>query len=141
MKILAAMTATACLLLTGVVFAHEGENHQEMHKGSGQMAKLHKMMPVYARSQAKINEALEKRDAATVAKETGKILATIPDLKKATPHKNVRELKAMRKIASAFEGNVRETAELAKKKDFTGARVAFENAQKRCNECHVKFRD
>ena len=141
MKRLAAITATAFLLFPGVVFARGGENHQHIHKGNGQMAKLHKMMPMYAQAQAKINAALEKRDAATVAKETRKILATIPDLKKAKPHKNLQELKAMRRIASAFEEDVRRTASLVKKSDFTGAGVAFENAQRHCNECHVKFRN
>ena len=105
------------------------------------MAKLHKMMPMYARAQVKINAAMEKEDSATVVKETRKILATIPDLKKAKPHKNLRELKAMGKIAAEFEKDVGNTVALAKKFEFAGARIAFENAQKRCNECHVKFRD
>ena len=47
----------------------------------------------------------------------------------------------MRKIASAFEGEVKGTAALAKKGDFTGAKAAFANAQKKCDECHAKFRD
>ena len=99
---LAIIVVSAFLLLAGVVFALESENHQQMHEGNGQMGKLHKIMPMYAQAQAQINAALEKRDAATVARETGKILATIPDLKKAKPHKNLRELKAMGRIASAF---------------------------------------
>ena len=52
------------------------------------MDKLHKMMPMYAQSQAKINEALLNEDVETVKNETGMILATIPDLKNAKPHKN-----------------------------------------------------
>lgn len=141
MKRLTAVTATAFFLLQGVVFAYEGEDHQKMHKGNGQMAKLHKMMPMYAQAQAKIIAALEKGDSATAEKEIRKILATTPDLKKAKPHKSLKELKAMGKIASAFEEDVRSTAALVKKRNFAGAEVAFENAQRHCNECHVKFRD
>ncbi len=140
MKRITVITVTAFLLLPGVAFAQEGEKHMKNHKQDVQMGKLHRMMPMYAQAQAKINDALEKGDASTVAKETRKILATIPDLKRAKPHKNLQELKAMGKIASAFEEDIRNTAALAKEKEFTKARVAFEKAQKRCNECHVKFR-
>ena len=88
-----AITISAILLLQGCAFAHEGENHALSHKENAAMAKLHKMMPMYARAQAKINAALEKEDAATVTQETRKILATIPDLKKAKPHKNAPKTK------------------------------------------------
>jgi hypothetical protein len=141
MKRFTAITATVFFLHQGLVFAYEGEDHQQMHKVNGTMARLHKIMPMYAQAQARINAALEKRDAAMVEKETGKILATITDLKKAKPHKNLQELRAMRRIASAFEEDVRKTALLIKKRDFSGAAVAFENAQRHCNECHVKFRN
>lgn len=135
----AAIIISVILLIQGWAFAHEGENHSS-RKEDAQMGKLHKMMPMYAHAQAKINAALEKGDAATAEKEIGKILATTSDLKKAKPHKNLKELKAMRKTASAFEEDVRTTAAMVKKRDFSGAAVAFENAQRRCNECHVKFR-
>ena len=141
MKKVMVTAACAILLAQGAVYAHEGEKHQGRHKADAQMERLHKMMPVYAQIQAKISEAIEKGDGAAVEAETGKILATTPDLKKAKPHKNLKELKTFRRIATAFEGEIKETAALAKKGDFTGARAAFANAQKKCDECHAKFRD
>ncbi len=141
MKMIMAISACVGLLTQSAAFAHEGQNHLKAHKEDAQMEKLHKMMPMYSQAQAKISEALEKGDSATVESETGKILATTPDLKKSKPHKNLKEVKTMRKIASAFERDIKNTAVLVKKRDFTGAKGAFAKAQKRCNECHVKFRD
>lgn len=137
----AAIAISAILLIQGWAFAHEGENHSKNHKEDAQMDKLHKMMPMYAQAQAKINEALLNEDVATIKKETGKILATITDLKNAKPHKNFKQLATFRKMASAFEGEVKKTAEKAKIRDFLGAREAFLIAEMRCNQCHVKFRD
>lgn len=132
---------SAILLIQGWAFANEGENHSKNHKKDVQMDKLHKMMPMYAQAQANINEALINGDAATIKKETGKILATITDLKNAKPHKNIKQISAFRKIASAFAGDVKKTAAMAKTGDFAGAKDAFQFAQMRCNECHEKFRD
>jgi soluble cytochrome b562 len=137
----AVIAISALLLIQGTTFAHEGENHAKKHKEDAQMVKLHKMMPVYAQSQAKINEALSSGDAATIKNETGKILATIPDLKKSKPHKNLKQLATFRKIASEFEGDVKKTALMANSGNFGGAKDAFQAAQMRCNECHTKFRD
>ena len=138
-RVLAAM-ACVVLLLQGAAFAHEGEKHQGKHKEDARMDKMHKMMPEYARIQARITEALDKGDAAAVEAETGKILATIPDLKKAKPHKNLKELATLRKIASTFEEEVKATAALAKRGDIAAAKAAFANVRKKCEECHAKFR-
>jgi hypothetical protein len=129
------------LLAQGGAFAHEGMSHDNEHKADAQMQKLHHIMPMYAQSQAKINVALTTRDAATIKAETGKILETLPELKSAKPHKNVKQIATFRKIASAFEGGIKKTAVLAKTGDFGGAKDAFQFAQMRCNECHKKFRD
>jgi cytochrome c556 len=129
------------LLAQGGAFAHEGESHDNEHKADAQMQKLHHIMPMYAQAQAKIDEALTTRDAAMIKAETGKILATLPDLKNAQPHKNLKQIATFRKIASAFAGDVKKTAALAKAGDFGGAKNAFRFAQARCNECHQKFRD
>lgn len=137
----AVMSVCAFLLIQGGAFAHEGEHHAKGHKEDAQMDKLHKIMPMYAQAQAKINEALTNGDAATIKEETGKILATIPDLKNAKPHKNVEQIATFRKIASVFAGDVKKTAVLAKTGDFAGAKDAFQFAQMRCDECHKKFRD
>jgi cytochrome c556 len=141
MKRVAAITIFAFLLVQGVAFAQEGEKHGGKHMADPRMQKLHDMMPMYAMTLAKINVALEKGDAATVELETGKILATTSDLKKAKPHKNLKEHKSLREIASAFEGEVKATIAMSKKGDFTGAKAAFAKAQKKCDECHAKFRD
>jgi cytochrome c556 len=141
MKRVAAITIFAFLLIQSGAFAQEGGKHGGKHKADPQMQKLHDMMPMYAQIQAKINEAIEKGDAAAVEAETGKILAPTPELKKAKPHKNLKEIKTLRKIASAFEGEVKATAAQSKKGDFAGAKAAFANAQKKCDDCHAKFRD
>lgn len=141
MKKIITITASAILLTQSGVFAHEGEKHPKGHKEDVQMMKLHAIMPMYAQAQLRVNAALDKRDAATVGSESGKILASMPDLKKAKPHKNLKEIKIMRKLASAFEGDVKATKALAKKGDWAGAKAAFAKAEKRCDECHAKFRD
>lgn len=128
------------VLLQGSAFAHEGEKHGEKHHDA-RMSKLHKMMPMYAQVQAKINGALERGDATTVEAEAGKIAATIPDLKKAKPHKNLKKIDTFKKIADAFSSEVTATAALAKKGDLARANAAFKKAEGKCSECHAKFRD
>ena len=135
-----AFTAGMIFMFAGMVQAEEGMHHGGMHMDE-EMARQHRMMGMYALTQAKIAGALDKGDAATVATETRKLLASIPDLKKAKPHKNQKDRKTYTKIASAFEGDIKTTAVLAKKGNFPGAKTAFAKAQKRCDECHAKFRD
>lgn len=136
------LTLLGCvfLLAEGASFAHEGEAHGK-HKADAQMANLHKMMPKYAASQAKINAALEKGDVATTVKETGYLLSTAADLKKAKPHKQLKELGEFQTIAGNFEKDVKSTAELARRGDVKGAKASFSTAQKSCAACHMKFRD
>jgi cytochrome c556 len=134
------------VLLAQAAFAHEGMMHEgAMHEGKqsskSPMVKLHKMMPMYAKAQVKINAALENKDFAAVVKETQSILATTGDLKISKPHKQVKKLAYFQRIAEAFEKDVKNTAELAKKKDVEGAKASFAAAEQRCAECHVKFRD
>lgn len=126
--------------VAGVVAAQEGMEHGRMHMDEA-MVKQHHMMDMYAQAQAKINEALQKSDAKAVEAEAQKILETIPALKAATPHKNLKERKALRQIAAAFEADVKKTVAAAKKGDFVVAKSAFAKAEERCNQCHAKFRD
>lgn len=140
MKFVTSLIAGAILLTGGMSFAHEGEEHGHHHHDA-QMAKLHEMMPKYAEAQATINTALEKEDVATVVKETGYLLSTVADLKKSKPHKKLKELADFKKIAGKFEQDVRQTADSARKGDVSGAKAAFAEAQKRCAQCHNKFRD
>lgn len=138
---IAASLFVALVVFQSAAFAHEVEKHGRGHKAGAQMQKLHDMMPVYAQAQAKFTEALKKGDAKTVETETGKILATTADLKKAKPHKNLKELQTFKGMAIAFEEDVKTTAALAKKGDFEGAKAAFKKAEEKCTECHTKFRD
>ncbi|WP_298433504.1 cytochrome c [Geobacter sp.] len=140
MKKTTILVACGFLLLHGGAFAHEGEKHGKKHQDA-RMERLHRMMPLYAQLQAKINGALEKGDAVTAEAEAEKMLATIPDLKNAKPHKSLKDIGTFRKIADAFGAEVTATAAMAKKGDIAGARSAFKKAEAKCNECHAKFRD
>ena len=126
--------------VAGVVAANEGMEHGGKHMDEA-MAKQHHMMAMYAQVQGKINEALRKSDAKAVEAEARKILVTIPDLKAAKPHKNLKQRKALRQIAVAFEADIKKTVAAAKKGHFAGAKSAFAKAEARCNQCHSKFRN
>jgi len=138
--VLAVIAGSFTSMTAHAVPVHGGMEHGGMHMDES-MARQHRMMALYAESQAKIIESLEKRDALSVEAETRKILATIPELKKAKPHKNLNERKEMVRIAAAFENDLKTTLVRAHKKDFGGARQAFTRAQQKCSACHAKFRD
>ncbi|MBI1919510.1 MAG: cytochrome c [Geobacter sp.] len=141
MKRISVITISALLLIQGGALAHEGEKHeQKTHKTDAQMQKLHGMMPTYGAALAKVEQALEKKDAAAVEAEAGRMLATTPDLKKSKPHKNIKQLKTFRSIAAGFEGDLKETVDQAKKGDFAKAGAAFKKAEAKCAQCHAKFR-
>jgi len=110
--------------------------HAEVH-----MAAQHRLMATYAQAQAKIKEALEKANAEVVQNEIKKLLATIPELRKVTPHKNRKGQKAIERIAAAFEADLKTTAARAAKRDLAGARKAFGKVEEKCAACHAKFRD
>lgn len=135
-----AFLALSVFVMSTPVLAKDDHGHNK-HHADPQMAKLHKMMPNYARAQAGINAALETGDLATIAKETSYLLSTTADLKKSTPHKNQSRSAEFRKIAAAFERDVRSTADAAGKGNREAAQAAFAGAQKRCDACHRKFRD
>jgi len=137
---MAVITAILIVIVSGEVAASEGMEHGNMHRDE-EMAKQHHMMSLYAQVQWKINESLRKRDAKAVEIEAGKILITVPMLKAMTPHKNLKEQKVLPKIAALFEVEMKAVAAKAKKGDLTGAKSAFRRAEKRCDECHTKFRD
>ena len=126
--------------VAGVVAAQEGMEHGRMNMDEA-MVKQHHMMDMYAQAQAKINESLQKSDVKAVEAEALKILETIPALKAATPHKNLKERKSLWQIAAAFEADIKKTVAAAKKGNFAGAKSAFAKAEERCNQCHSKFRD
>lgn len=140
MRRIAATMVCALLLVQGTAFAHKGEKHTKKQKTDARMQKLHDMMPMYGIALANVEKALEKGDTAAVEAEAGKMLATAPDLKKAKPHKNLKQLKTFRSIAAGFESDLKETVELAKKGDFTKAKAVFKKAEAKCAECHAKFR-
>ncbi|MCM0083925.1 cytochrome c [Geomonas sp. Red32] len=138
MKKLVAFAVIAGLACAGQALGHEGEHH---HHHDGKMAKTHEIMSHYATSQAKITAALEKRDAATVAKETNYLLSTGKELKSAQPHKGQNDLKKFRELAGQFQSDVKTTAALAASGDFKKAKEAFAAAQGRCTACHAQYRD
>ena len=140
MNKIAVITCCIFLLIQGGALAHEAEEHGKNYKTGAQMQKLHDMMPMYATVLAKLEAALEKGDAAAVEAEGEKLLATTPDLKKSKPHKNLKQLKMFRSIASDFEGDLKETVKLAKKGNFAKASAIFMKVEAKCGECHDKFR-
>lgn len=136
----ATAVATVCglLMFQSNSFAHEGEMHGAHI--DAQMQKLHEMMPMYATAITKVAAALEKRDMAVVKAETVKMLATIPDLKKSKPHKNLKQLGTYRGIAAGFAGDLEKMANLANKGDLVPLKAALRKVGSRCAECHAKFR-
>ncbi|QXE88548.1 cytochrome c [Geomonas nitrogeniifigens] len=139
MKSLMLTAAAALLLVSALADAHQGQHHGD-HQATAQMAKLHKMMPRYAKARALIEKSLEQGNLKGVVKQTDYLLSTTADLKKSQPHKNVVQLKEFQGIASGFELDVDALAAAARKGDLEGARAAFTSAVKRCDSCHAKFR-
>lgn len=135
-----AFLALSVFVMSRPVLAKDDHGHNKHHADT-QMAKLHKMMPLYAGAQARISAALENGDLGAVAKDTSYLLSTAADLGKSTPHKNRENSGEFRKIAAAFGKDVQATADAAKKGDLGAAKAAFTRAGKHCNACHAKFRD
>ena len=138
--------ATICfifglLALSGLAFAHDTEKHGKMASADAQMKKLHAMMPILSQLSANLEAALEKGDVVAIDAEVGRILSTLPDLKKSKPHKNIKQLKKFAELAATLEKTITSTAVLAKQGDVAGAKAAFKNAKKTCAACHAKFRD
>jgi cytochrome c556 len=136
--------ATTCLILatlttSGQAFAHGSEEHGTM-KMDAPMQKLHAMMPVFSLASAQLETALEKGDALAAGTEAGKILAAVPDLKLAKPHKHAKQRKKFLALATNLEQSVTATNDLAQRGDFAGAKVAFKRVEETCAACHAKFR-
>jgi soluble cytochrome b562 len=126
------LIAACCLTLatlagSGTAGAHGGE--------------MHAMMPMFSQALAELEQALEKRDAAAAERESSRMLAAIPDLKKSHPHKNVRQLKSYRAQAVGLEQSLTSVRELAQKGDFVAATTAFQKVEAQCAACHARFRD
>lgn len=138
--VLAALAGSLLLLHVPAVAAQDWMEHHGAHMDDA-MARQHLLMAGYAESQYKINAALKNRDNATIVVETRKLLATISDLKKTRPHRNLKERGKVAIIATGFEKDLVTVVSKAKKKDFVGAEKAFRMAEKRCEACHARFRD
>jgi len=135
-----------CLVLGSLAtyvatFAHGTEKHGKTATADVQMKKLHAIMPMLSVASAKLESALIKRDISTVETEANKIIATVPDLKKSKPHKNIKQRKDFVEMATNLESAVTSTLNLAKKGDFAGAIGAFKKVEETCAACHAKFRD
>ncbi|GFO58384.1 hypothetical protein GMST_07090 [Geomonas silvestris] len=125
--------------LGGVAAAHGTGAHGGMEHDP-QMRKLHAMMPMFSMASAELETALEKGDAAAADKESGKILAAIPDLKVSRPHRNVKQKKGFVKLAKQLEDRATEVRGLSQKGDFAAARPAFRKLEATCGECHDRYR-
>ena len=138
-SIIAAGLVMALSAVSAAAFAHGAEKHKTA-PANAQMQRLHDMMPIYSSALANLEQAVEKRDVAAVEAETGRMLATIPDLKKSRPHKNLKKLKTFREIAAGLERDLKEVEQFAGISDYDKAKTALNKVEVRCGECHVKFR-
>ena len=129
------------LISTSTATAHGTEKHSKMNAADDRMKKLHSMMPMFSRSAANLESALGRGDAASAEAEAGKMLAAIPDLKKARPHKNSNKRKKFVEMTGNLEVAVKETVDFAKRGDFPGARTSFRQVDGACAACHYMFRD
>jgi soluble cytochrome b562 len=127
------------LTMYGQALAHGTEEHGKMAMDA-RMMKLHAMMPVFSVASAQLETALDKGDAPAAEAEAGKILASIPDLKKSKPHKNVKQRKKFLELATSLDKSVTLAMNLAQQGDFGGAKVAFKKVEEACAACHAKFR-
>lgn len=123
---------------TGTASAHGAAGHAA---ADAQMKRLHEIMPMFSTASAKLEQALERRDAVAIERESGRIVDAIPDLKRSRPHKHLKQTKKFVVQAESFEQSVKTVAVLAKKGDFAGARAAFAEIESQCAACHAHFRD
>ncbi len=129
------------LLIHGGSQAHDGMMmHGRMSEADMGMQKLHEMMPRFAQAIPQVEAALGKGDMTVVKAEVSTMLTMTPDLKVATPHKNLMHMETFRRLAAAFERDLRDTESSAERGDLSLARAAFRKAEGRCTECHAKFR-
>jgi len=141
MNRVAAGAAGILLLIHGGALAHEGMMmHGRMSEADMRMQKLHEIMPRFAQAIPRVEAALGKGDRAAVKAEVGTMLTMTPDLKVATPHKNLTHLETFRRLAADFEHDLKDTVSSAERGDLAGARTAFRKAEGRCTECHATFR-
>lgn len=129
------------LLVPASLWAHGTEKHEKDMMKDPQMRKLHAMMPVFSVASGKLEIAIEKWNLADVEVEAGKILRSIPDLKKSRPHKNLKNRQKFVELAGVLERSLNETVGAAKTGDFAGARRGFAKVEETCASCHAKFRD
>lgn len=134
-------------IITGTIFmpsllqAHGGKTHDKDMMKDPQMRKLHAMMPVFSVASGRLEMAIDKTDLASVEAEAGKILHSIPDLKKSKPHKNLKNRKKFVELAGVLETSLNETVAAAKQGDFPGAKRGFLKVEESCANCHAGFRD
>ncbi|GAB7027361.1 cytochrome c [Geotalea toluenoxydans] len=131
----------SALAANGATFAYGTEQHGKSAKNTHQMKKLHAIMPMLSTASARLEKALDEGDTSAAEAATRQILATIPDLKKSTPHRNIKQKKQYVGLAGDLEQAVSSTLDLAKKRDKAGAKAAFRKAEEACAACHEKFRD
>ncbi len=116
---------------------------KDSHGGTmdAQMKKLHAMMPMFSVASADLESALEKGDAVAAKIQADRILATVPDLKKSKPHRNINQRKKYVEMATHLGTVVKSTVDLAKNGDYAGAKASFKKVEEACAACHAKFKD
>ena len=128
-------------ILNGFAFAHGAKNHDKMVPADAEMKKLHAMMPMFSQAYAKMETALERNEIAVLEAEAKKITTAIPDLKKAKPHKSIKQMGKFVEYASDLDKCVVTTVNLAKKGHLVEAKSAFKKVEGVCAACHATFRD
>jgi len=136
-----ACIAAVLMVFNGSAFAHGQETHTKEHGSVKQMKRLHTAMQLYEAAQVRIDAAFEKGDLKTTEEEIGRMLKTIPDLKKARPHKGLKHLAAYKRLAADFDADLRQVLTLARQDNLNGAKQAFSRATQKCASCHATFSD
>jgi cytochrome c556 len=141
MRSLFTKTVACAVFMTATVpVAHA--HGKDPHGGhvDAHMKKLHAMMPMFSLASAELESAIEKGDAAEAKVQADRILASVPDLKKSKPHKNVNQREKFVELATNLDKAVTSVADLAKRGDFAGAKAVFKKVETACVACHAKFR-
>ena len=141
MKSLLKTTVACAAFMTAVVPAAHAHG-TDPHGGhvDAHMKKLHAIMPMFSLAGAELESAIRKGDAVAVKDQADRILASVPDLKKSKPHRNVNQREKFVELATNLDKAVTSVVDLAKKEDFAGAKAAFKKVETACVACHAKFR-
>lgn len=132
-----AFLAVMMMVVTGMASAHGPGKHA----ADAQMTLLHKAMQLYESAQVRIEAAFKRGDLKAADEELGRMIETIPDLKKSRPHKGLKHLDDFKRAAADFDKDLRQARTLAQQGNLDGAKHSFSRASQKCASCHAAFRD